>query len=164
MQLASVPSRRWNLEPSYVLRMVPIRCHRYNISLFLYSRQWGGSQLSVPTCCAKIYPIIRFAWDACWHIEPMPPINENTGKKLPYLCAVMRRSRLGDIYIPQHTFARCSILKSSTPVKCHFGIQKRSFFLLGVFHKVPPFIIMEAWVSKNCMSQNTVVAICKIET
>ena len=137
MQLASVPSRRWDLEPMYVIRMVPIRCNRYNISLFLYSRQLRGSQLSVPTCTAEIYPIIRFAWDACWHIEPTPPINENTAKKLPHLCAV-GEDRGSVIYIYTH-------LNTLLPGVQYWSLQhlsnailavKKVFFFWGHFTKM----------------------------
>ena len=53
---------------------------------------------------------------------------------------------------------QCSILKS-TLVKCHFGSQRRPFFL-GTSQKC---VMQSEGLSKNCPSQNPVVTICKLK-
>ena len=57
----------------------------------------------------------------------------------------------------------CSILKSLTLIKCHFGWQ-RSVFGGRALHKnvlCKVFTMRSEGLSKNCLSQNTVAALCK---
>ena len=59
---------------------------------------------------------------------------------------------------------QCSILKSSTHVKCHFGRQKSFHFLFfwalhkNAFYKVSTN--QSEGLSQNCLSQNTMATIC----
>ena len=52
---------------------------------------------------------------------------------------------------------QCSMLKSSPLVKCHFGCQRRPFFL-GTSQKCA---MQSGRLSNNFLAQNTVVAICR---
>jgi hypothetical protein len=68
--------------------------------------------------------------------------------------------------IKKKGYLQCSILKSATSVKCHFGHQ-RSKFCLFVFWAPHKNVLCKVstthseGLSKNCMSQSTMVAIRK---